>query len=210
MWDWPGEFCSQLCLRSSTVVSPQASCFSHRQDRAPSMVFLAAAQPQQDSEHPLALGSTSLLATRLLLPFYQELGCSLTDAAARSDPFPARACGCATPLAAKENPWLASASSSRILEHVSERVHHHPLAHGHPAREFGSPALCPYMGNCSEPAWVTAARTGPGAAPGQQHTENMVVRSCWLCPSPQDCPLSHCQEVLQGSCARGWHQCHPG
>lgn len=49
-------------------------------------------------------------------------------------------------------------------------MHHHPLAHGHPARKFGSPALCPYMGNCSEPAWVTPARTGPGEAQSQQHT----------------------------------------
>lgn len=54
----------------------------------------------------------------------REPGCSLPDAAPERGPTPSlpEPAGCATLLAARENPFLASASSSCILEHVSECI----------------------------------------------------------------------------------------
>lgn len=114
---------------------------------------------------------------------------------ARSDPFPARDGGCATPLAAKENPFLASASSSRILEHVSECITTHSLT------DIPLGSLAPQP---SALTWATAPRrpSEPGSrqpgqgweqGQGQQHTGSPVARACWLCPFPQDPPLSHGQ-----------------
>lgn len=128
-WDCSVEFHFQLCLRTS--LGPGLGHHHGRvalatawaaASRAPSMVFLGAGHPHQGSERPLAQGPTSPLASRLLLlpirsraaPFQMLL------LRARSDPFPARDSGCATPLEAKENPFLASASCSGILERVSE------------------------------------------------------------------------------------------
>lgn len=134
VWGWSVEFCSQFCLRTS--LGPRL-WHHHRQvalatakivaSRAPSKVFLGAGHPHQGSEPPLAQGPTSLLASRLLLPHIRSLAAPLQMQQrlllrARSDPFPARDGGCATPLTAKENPFLASASSSCILEHVHECI----------------------------------------------------------------------------------------
>lgn len=144
---------------------------------------------------------------------------------ARSDPFPARDGSCATPLSAKENPFLASASSSCILEHVSECITTHWLA------DIPLGSLAPQP---SALTWATAPRwpSEPGSlqpgqgreqrqGQGQQHTGSLVASGCWLCPSPQDLivPRSvllspphtvwRCQ-VLQGSCTCGWHQYHMG
>lgn len=176
----------------------------------------------------------------------REPGCSLPDAAApaapQRGPTPSlpKPAGCATPLAARENPFLASASSSRILEHVSECITARSLIE----IQLGDLALLPLHGQLlrgwqSEPG-VTPDRDRDGdgdregssaAQPGASSTPGACTAGgCRLCPSSPGqqtlrcpswrcpCPvptLSRGTVALQGTRAPppkpySLHRCHPG
>lgn len=235
----------RLLRRSARAPPPASSALARRPlpgPRPPTSLVLSV-------ERGIPPESPSPAAPRLpraLPPAPAEPGCSLPDAAApaapQRGPTPSlpKPAGCATPLAARENPFLASASSSRILEHVSECITARSLIE----IQLGDLALLPLHGQLlrgwqSEPG-VTPDRDRDGdgdregssaAQPGASSTPGACTAGgCRLCPSSPGqqtlrcpswrcpCPvptLSRGTVALQGTRAPppkpySLHRCHPG
>lgn len=142
----------------------------------------------------------------------REPGCSLPDAAPERGPTPSlpEPAGCATLLAARENPFLASASSSCILEHVSECITTRSLIEIQLGDLAPQPSALTWA-IAPRPAVRARGHAGPEQGRGRSSTAQprasttpgaYTAGGCRLCPSPRH---SKAFTIPGGRAARSVH-----